>query len=139
VDGDAEFVSGTSEEAADVVLRAKPQLVAEGEPSGEALSDEQPGAPVAPCDGGGFVEEGARIEDLEYLWVRPADGGDYRGAGSREQPGQLPTSIAVECLQEPPVPACRKRQLVVGQIGGPAAAQHADGKVLVDYDHREPA
>ncbi len=103
------------------------------------LGDEQPGAAVTPRDGGGFVEEGARIEDVEYLWVRPADCGDHRGAGSREQPGQLPTSIAVECLQEPPVPARRKRQLVVGQIGGPTAAQHADGQVLVDHDHRELA
>ena len=71
VDGNADLASRSREQLPYVLVRAEPQLLPVGEARGEALRNEQPCAAIAGCYRGGFVEQRARVEDLQHLGMRP--------------------------------------------------------------------
>ena len=67
-EGNAKVVGCPGEEPSDIGVGPEPEGPPVEKTGGECLGHEQ-SAPVAGGQGRGIVEEGARVEDLEYLGV----------------------------------------------------------------------
>jgi len=138
VDGDAQVGGDVGHAHSDVGGGAEPQLAAVGEPGGQDLGDQKTAGVVAGGDRGGLVEDRARVENLDDLGVRVADGFAVLGAEPSQDGRQLTGAGVVDALQEPVVAGDRQSQhVVIGQAVGPVAAHHVDREVLVDHDHRK--
>ncbi len=74
------------------------------EPGDEGFGHEQAAA-VAGGEGGGLVEEGAGIEDLEHFGVRVSHDLQVPLGESGEALGELTAARRVDSLEEPPVAA----------------------------------
>jgi hypothetical protein len=73
VDVHAEVGGDAAQGLPDVAFSAEPQLTPMRESGGEAFGDEQPSSSIASRDGRGTVEQGPRVEHLEYFRMREAD------------------------------------------------------------------
>ena len=71
MDGQAEAVGAGGDGRSDVLRGAEPQLGMVGDAGGEDLGVAPP-APETGSQGGGPVDQGAGVEDLEDFRVRPA-------------------------------------------------------------------
>ena len=100
----------------------------------EGFGHEQAAA-VAGRQGGGLVEEGAGVEDLEQLGVGVPDDLEVTPGKGGETLGKLAATGCVNSLEETPVAARGESQVVVvGQALRPVSAKHAKSQVFVDDD-----
>lgn len=110
--------------------------MAEGQPGGEGLDDEEAAGAVAGADGSGRVQQRARIEDLDHFRMRLLERLSVGLAEPGEDPGQLPGARLVEALEKAEVTrSWEADEIVVGKIGRPLAEEDVDGEVLVDHQH----
>lgn len=94
---------------------------------------------IAGGQGRSVVEQRARVEDFEHLGVRMADAVSTGVAELGQDLGELAAAWGVNSLQQAPVAAGRKGEIVViGQAVGPPASRDAHGQVLVDDNHAQP-
>ena len=106
-DGDAEVVRRPGQESPDVGFGPEPKRSAVEKAGREGLGHKQAAA-VAGGQGGGLVEEGAGVENLEHLWMRvPHDLEVPPGKGG-EALGKLAAAGGMNSLEEPPVAAGRE-------------------------------
>lgn len=114
VDSYPQLGGGPGDHPADVGGDTEPELPAHGQARRQCFGDEQPGAAVAPCDHRRFIEERPWVQYLEDSWIGLSDD---RSVGLRQQRQGLrepPRPGGVKRLEQPPMSARRKRQVVIG-------------------------
>jgi hypothetical protein len=135
VDGHAEILGRSGEEAADVGVGSEPKGPAMDKAGDESLCHKQAAA-IAGGQGGRLVEERPRVEDLEHLRVRMPHDRQVAPGESGEALRELTTARSVDPLEESPVATGGQGQVVVvGKAVWPVPAEDSQRQVLVEDDH----